>query len=36
MAIVYDGECMFCTRYVTLMGLRDLVGDVELVDARAG
>ncbi len=32
--VVYDGECPFCTRYVTLYRIRRLVGRVRLVDAR--
>lgn len=35
-AIVYDGECPFCRRYLTLMKLRAAVGGVILVDARNG
>lgn len=34
--IVYDGECPFCSRYVTLVRLRDAVGTIELIDARKG
>lgn len=33
--VVYDGECPFCSRYVRMLRLRDAVGSVELVDARA-
>lgn len=33
-AIVYDGECPFCSRYVALLRLRETVGHVELIDAR--
>jgi predicted DCC family thiol-disulfide oxidoreductase YuxK len=33
-SIVYDGDCPFCSGYVTLMRLRAAVGKVELVDAR--
>lgn len=32
--IYYDGECPFCTRYVSLLRLRDTVGDVALVNLR--
>lgn len=32
--IVYDGECPFCNSYVTMVRLREIVGEVELVDAR--
>jgi predicted DCC family thiol-disulfide oxidoreductase YuxK len=34
--IVYDGQCPFCSRYVTLLRLRDAIGPVALVDAREG
>lgn len=34
--IVYDGECIFCHNYVSLLRLREAVGPVELVDARSG
>jgi predicted DCC family thiol-disulfide oxidoreductase YuxK len=33
--IVYDGECPFCTRYVTMLRLKAAVGEVRLVDARS-
>jgi predicted DCC family thiol-disulfide oxidoreductase YuxK len=33
--IVYDGACPFCTRYVRLLRLKEQVGEVRLVDARA-
>lgn len=33
--IVYDGECPFCSRYVTMARIRDAVGKVELIDARS-
>lgn len=32
--VVYDGECPFCANYVKLYRLRQLVGQVTLVDAR--
>ncbi|MGH6913012.1 MAG: DCC1-like thiol-disulfide oxidoreductase family protein [Geminicoccales bacterium] len=35
-AIVYDGQCPFCSRYVQLVRLRQSLGRVELVDAREG
>jgi predicted DCC family thiol-disulfide oxidoreductase YuxK len=35
-AIVYDGECPFCSRYVRLVRLRESVGPVELINARDG
>jgi predicted DCC family thiol-disulfide oxidoreductase YuxK len=34
--IVYDGDCPFCRSYISLMKLREAVGKVDLVDARAG
>lgn len=36
MLIVYDGECPFCAAYVRMLRLREAVGPIELVDARAG
>ncbi len=33
--IVYDGECPFCSSYVTMLRLKESVGDVQLVDARS-
>ena len=33
--LVYDGECPFCSRFVTLVRLRESVGEVCLVDARS-
>jgi predicted DCC family thiol-disulfide oxidoreductase YuxK len=35
-AIVYDGQCPFCSRYVELVRLRESLGKVELIDARDG
>ncbi len=35
MKIIYDGECPFCSRYVSMLRLREAVGRVELVDARS-
>lgn len=32
--VIYDGDCPFCTSYVSMMRLREAVGEVELVDAR--
>lgn len=32
--LVYDGECPFCTRYVTMMRLRESAGSVQLLNAR--
>lgn len=34
--LVYDGECPFCSRYVALLKIREAVGPLKLVDARAG
>ena len=34
--IVYDGECPFCSAFVRMARLREAVGEVRLVDARAG
>jgi predicted DCC family thiol-disulfide oxidoreductase YuxK len=34
--LVYDGACPFCTRFATMVRLRAAVGEVALVDARAG
>jgi predicted DCC family thiol-disulfide oxidoreductase YuxK len=34
--IVYDGQCPFCSRYVALLRLRASLGQVRLIDARAG
>ena len=34
-AIVYDGQCPFCSAYVRMVRLRDVVGTVRLVDARS-
>ncbi|MEM1352576.1 MAG: DCC1-like thiol-disulfide oxidoreductase family protein [Pseudomonadota bacterium] len=32
--IIYDGDCPFCQRYVTILQLREAVGKVQLVNAR--
>lgn len=34
--LVYDGDCLFCSAYVRMVRLRQAVGPVDLVDARAG
>jgi predicted DCC family thiol-disulfide oxidoreductase YuxK len=34
-AIIYDGQCPFCSSYVSLMRLRETAGPVVLVDARS-
>lgn len=33
--IIYDGECPFCSSYVSMVRLRETVGEVELIDARS-
>lgn len=33
--IIYDGDCIFCQNYVRLVHLREMVGKVDLVDARS-
>jgi predicted DCC family thiol-disulfide oxidoreductase YuxK len=33
--LIYDGECPFCSRYARLVRLRDTVGPLRLLDARA-
>ena len=33
-AIVYDGQCPFCSAYVRRLRLKEAVGEVALVDAR--
>lgn len=32
--IVYDGDCVFCSQYVSFLRLKQAVGPVELVNAR--
>jgi predicted DCC family thiol-disulfide oxidoreductase YuxK len=34
--VVYDGDCPFCSRYVTLLRLNVTLGPVALVNAREG
>lgn len=34
--LLYDGECPFCSSYVSLVRLRDSVGPVRMIDARQG
>ncbi|WP_172293021.1 DCC1-like thiol-disulfide oxidoreductase family protein [Pseudoruegeria sp. HB172150] len=34
--IVYDGDCPFCSNYVTMARLRAAAGPVRLIDAREG
>lgn len=33
-SVYYDGDCPFCSKYVTLMRLKETVGQVKLVDLR--
>lgn len=35
-AIVYDGDCPFCSRYVQLLRLKQAIGPVALINAREG
>jgi predicted DCC family thiol-disulfide oxidoreductase YuxK len=35
MNIYYDGECPFCTRYVFMLKLREVVGQVNLISLRS-
>lgn len=35
LTVIYDGECPFCSAYVRMLRLREAVGTVELVNARA-
>jgi predicted DCC family thiol-disulfide oxidoreductase YuxK len=32
--LIYDGECLFCSRYARLVRLRETVGALRLIDAR--
>ena len=34
LTIIYDGDCPFCSSYVTLLRIRQNVGSVDLLDAR--
>jgi Uncharacterized protein conserved in bacteria len=34
--IIYDGDCIFCQNYVRLVRLREVIGQVRLIDARSG
>ncbi len=36
LAIIYDGQCPVCTRYIRYLRLREVAGEVELIDARLG
>lgn len=33
--IIYDGHCPFCSSYVSMVRLRETVGQVDLIDARS-
>lgn len=35
MVIIYDGQCVLCSAYVTVARLRAAVGTVKIMDARA-
>lgn len=34
-AVIYDGECPFCSAYVRVLRLRKAAGSIELIDARS-
>lgn len=34
--VIYDGDCPFCSAYVSMVRLRSAVGKVELINARDG
>ena len=34
--LIYDGACPFCSRYVRYLRLKEAVGELRLIDARAG
>jgi predicted DCC family thiol-disulfide oxidoreductase YuxK len=34
--IFYDGQCPFCTNYVKLLHLRQMIAELTLIDARGG
>lgn len=34
--IIYDGDCIYCQNYVRFVRLREVIGPVELIDARSG
>ena len=34
LVVIYDGQCPFCDAYVTMLRLRESVGEVSLIDAR--
>lgn len=33
--VIYDGQCPFCDAYIKMLRLRESVGDVTMIDARA-
>lgn len=33
-SIIYDGQCPFCSGYITLLRLREAIGAVDLIDGR--
>lgn len=33
--VIYDGQCPFCDAYIKMLRLRESVGNVTLIDARA-
>ena len=36
LVVVFDGDCPFCSQYVQLLKLREIVGATRLVNARSG
>lgn len=36
MKLIYDGECPFCSRYVSLVRIKEAAGQLQLIDARGG
>lgn len=34
LVVIYDGQCPFCDAYVSMLRLREFVGEVSLIDAR--
>jgi predicted DCC family thiol-disulfide oxidoreductase YuxK len=35
LSVIYDGECPFCAAFVKLYAVREKIGEMELIDARA-
>ncbi len=33
-SIIYDGECPFCSSFMSIVRVKKSVGDVRLIDAR--